>query len=60
MRLNVVVMGVVDAAPAAGIDKIVLLTSQRESAPAGTMVSPKGFTIVTQGRRAPAHPRLSL
>jgi biopolymer transport protein ExbD len=56
----VMVMEVVDAATAAGIEKIVLLTSQRESAPAGTMVSPKGFTVVTPGRQATAHPRLSL
>ena len=51
------VMSVLDAATAAGSERTVLLTAQHESAQAGTLVPPRGFTVVTRGS---ARPRLSM
>jgi biopolymer transport protein TolR len=54
------VMKVLDAATAAGMERTVLLTSEHESPQPGTVVQPKGFTIMNMGCLATARPRLSL
>jgi biopolymer transport protein ExbD len=54
------VVQVLDAASAIGIERTVLLTARRDSLQLGTWAPPQGFAIVTNEREATTRPRRPL